>query len=223
MSPEEVLTPAATAVQLCRERGFERVALLVADALREDLAELDDIAADHLDAVILGDLGAGFDDAVLNRAFRWLMQGAALVALQHNRFYRRGGGLVLDVGAYAAALEYATGREAIVAGKPSAAFFGAVLAQVGVDAAHAVMVGDDVEADVGGALDAGLERNPRQDRQVPRRAGRRQRRPPHRDGGLDRRRRRPFRRLMRAMLFDGPGRPLRLADVPEPEPGPGRP
>jgi alcohol dehydrogenase, propanol-preferring len=27
---------------------------------------------------------------------------------------------------------------------------------------------------------------------------------------------------MRAMLFDGPGRPLRLADVPEPEPGPGQ-
>jgi alcohol dehydrogenase, propanol-preferring len=28
--------------------------------------------------------------------------------------------------------------------------------------------------------------------------------------------------MMRAMLFDAPGRPLRLADVPEPEPGPGR-
>ena len=27
---------------------------------------------------------------------------------------------------------------------------------------------------------------------------------------------------MRAMLFEGPGRPLRLADVPEPEPGPGQ-
>ena len=25
---------------------------------------------------------------------------------------------------------------------------------------------------------------------------------------------------MRAMLFDGPGRPLRLAELPEPEPGP---
>ncbi|MDO8212434.1 TIGR01458 family HAD-type hydrolase [Conexibacter sp. CPCC 206217] len=156
VSPEEVLTPAAIALQLCRERGFERVALLVADGLRADLAKLREAGGDPPDAVILGDLGSAFDDAILNRAFRWLMDGAELVALQHNRFYRRGGGLVLDVGAYAAALEYATGREAIVAGKPSAAFFGAALAAVGVDAPDAVMVGDDVEADVGGALDAGL-------------------------------------------------------------------
>src|SRR5207247_4020047 len=28
--------------------------------------------------------------------------------------------------------------------------------------------------------------------------------------------------LMRAMLLDGPRRPLRLADLPEPEPGPGQ-
>jgi phospholysine phosphohistidine inorganic pyrophosphate phosphatase len=156
-APQEVLTPAATAVRLCRERGHRRVALLVADALREDLAELEEApAGEPVDAVVLGDIGARFDDATLNRAFRWLMEGAELIALQHNRFYRRGGGLVLDVGAYAAALEYATAREGLVAGKPSAAFFGAALADLGVEAAQAVMVGDDVEADVGGALDARL-------------------------------------------------------------------
>jgi HAD superfamily hydrolase (TIGR01458 family) len=155
--PDEVLTPAATAVRICRERGHRRVALLVADALREDLAELEEAAAgEPVDAIVLGDLGARFDDAILNRAFRWLMEGAELLALQHNRYYRRGGGLVLDVGAYSAALEYATGREAIVAGKPSVAFFAAALADVGAAPSEAVMVGDDVEADVGGALDAGL-------------------------------------------------------------------
>ncbi|HEY4278441.1 MAG TPA: TIGR01458 family HAD-type hydrolase [Conexibacter sp.] len=155
---EEVLTPAATAVALCRTRGHERVALLVADALREDLAELgaEAAAGERADAVVLGDLGAGFDDAVLNRAFGLLMDGAELIALQHNRYYRRGGGLRLDVGAYAAALEYATGRASVVAGKPSPEFFAAALASVGAPASDAVMIGDDVEADVGGALDAGL-------------------------------------------------------------------
>jgi phospholysine phosphohistidine inorganic pyrophosphate phosphatase len=157
VAPEELLTPAATAVRHCHERGHERVALLVPDALREDLAELTASApGETADAIILGDLGAAFDDATLNAAFRMLMDGAELVALQHNRFYRRGSGLVLDVGAYAAALEYATGREAVVVGKPSPRFFAAALADLGADAADAVMVGDDVEADVGGALDAGL-------------------------------------------------------------------
>src|SRR3982074_1605 len=69
-------------------------------------------------AVGLGDLGAAFTAELLNGAFRMLMDGAELVALQHNRYWRRADGLALDVGAYAAALEDATGREAIVVGKP---------------------------------------------------------------------------------------------------------
>ena len=41
-------------------------------------------------------------------------------------------------------------------GKPSAAFFELALGELGVSADHAAMVGDDVEADVAGAMDAGL-------------------------------------------------------------------
>jgi len=63
----------------------------------------------------------------------------------------------LDAGPFVVALEYAMGREATVIGKPSPAFFDAALAELGVEAADTAMVGDDVEADVGGALDAGLD------------------------------------------------------------------
>jgi phospholysine phosphohistidine inorganic pyrophosphate phosphatase len=152
---QEVLTPAAMAVRHCRERGLESVALLVSDRLHEDLAALEPMRpAGRVDAVILGDLGSGFTAEVLNGAFRMLMDGAELVALQHNRYWRRADGLALDVGAYAAALEYATGRDAVVVGKPSPDFFNAAMADMGVE--RAVMVGDDVEADVEGALAAGL-------------------------------------------------------------------
>jgi phospholysine phosphohistidine inorganic pyrophosphate phosphatase len=152
---EEVLTPAAMAVRHCRESGYGSVAVLVSERLREDLAALEHSTPDQpADAVILGDLGEGFTPEVLNGAFRLLMDGAELVALQHNRYWRRADGLALDVGAYAAALEYATGREAIVVGKPARAFFDAAMTDLGVE--HAVMVGDDAEADVGGAMAAGL-------------------------------------------------------------------
>jgi HAD superfamily hydrolase (TIGR01458 family) len=152
---EEVLTPAAMAVAYCDERGYGSVELIVSDGLREDLAELDEPArGEGVDAVILGDVGASFDAELLNRAFRLLMDGAELVALQHNRYWRRADGLALDVGAYAAALEYATRREAVVVGKPAEAFFQSAIVDMGLDSA--VMVGDDVEADVGGAMAAGL-------------------------------------------------------------------
>jgi phospholysine phosphohistidine inorganic pyrophosphate phosphatase len=152
---EEVLTPAAMAVRHCSEQGYENVAVLVSEGLREDLATLSQVdLGSSPEAIILGDLGDGFTPAVLNETFRAMMDGAELVALQHNRYWRRADGLALDVGAYAVALEYATGHDAVVVGKPAKAFFQTALADMGLE--QAVMVGDDVEADVGGAMAAGL-------------------------------------------------------------------
>ena len=153
---EEVLTPAAMAVRHCRERGLRSVALLVSDGLREDLAELERARgrARRCDAVILGDLGDGFTPEVLNGAFRLMMDGAELVALQHNRYWRRADGLALDVGAYAAALEYATRRRrSSSASRPRRS---SRRRRRHGRWSSAVMVGDDVEADVGGAMAAGL-------------------------------------------------------------------
>jgi phospholysine phosphohistidine inorganic pyrophosphate phosphatase len=152
---EDVLTPAAMAVHYCSERGFESVKILVSEKLREDLAPLEALTNDaQPDAVVLGDLGDGFTPQVLNGVFRLLMDGAELVTLQHNRYWRRADGLALDVGAYAAALEFATGREAVVVGKPARSFFDAAMGDMGLE--RGVMVGDDVEADVGGGMAAGL-------------------------------------------------------------------
>jgi len=106
--------------------------------------------------VIVGDLGAAFGYDVLNRAFRQVIDGAELIALQKNRYWLRADGLALDVGPFVAALEYATGREAFVVGKPARGFFDEVLRDLGVDAGAAAMIGDDVESDIGGALAAGL-------------------------------------------------------------------
>ena len=72
----------------------------------------------NVDVVIVGDLGDAFSYHVLNRAFRHVMNGAELVALQKNRFWLTADGLSLDVGPFVAALEYATGRQAFVVGKP---------------------------------------------------------------------------------------------------------
>ncbi len=152
---EEVLTPASMAERYCREREYQSVSLLVSDGLREDLAALESAApGTRADAIVLGDLGDGFTPEVLNRVFRAMMDGAELVALQHNRYWRRSDGLALDVGAYAAALEYASGRDAVTVGKPAREFFLTAMAELGLE--RGVMVGDDVEADVGGAMAAGL-------------------------------------------------------------------
>lgn len=62
----------------------------------------------------------------------------------------------LDAGPFVAALEYAAQVEATVFGKPAPAFFDAVLAALGTAPNETVMIGDDIEADVNGALAVGL-------------------------------------------------------------------
>ena len=110
----------------------------------------------HL-AVIIGDAGEDFDFARLNHAFRELIGGAPFIALAKNRSFKDAdGGLSLDAGAFVTALEFATGREALVLGKPSPAFFQAALASMNCAPESAVMVGDDAESDIAGALGAGL-------------------------------------------------------------------
>jgi HAD superfamily hydrolase (TIGR01458 family) len=153
--PSELITPATLAVRRCAERGHERVALVMNDAVKEDFAELRESDTD-VQAIIVGDLGDAFGYGILNRAFRHLMAGAELIALQKNRFWLTPDGLSLDVGPFVAALEYASRTEAYVVGKPARGFFDATLAGIPVEAARAAMVGDDVESDVGGAQRAGL-------------------------------------------------------------------
>jgi HAD superfamily hydrolase (TIGR01458 family) len=151
----ELLTPATLAGNRCRDAGYGSVALVVLDDLREDLEGVPE-GNGKVDAVIVGDLGESWDYEILNRAFRQLMEGAELIALQKNRYWEKAEGLSLDAGPFVAALEYATGREADVVGKPSESFFQLALGDLGVAAERAAMVGDDVEADVGGAMDSGL-------------------------------------------------------------------
>ena len=87
-------------------------------------------------------------------AFRRLLEGAAFYALTRNRFFRKDGALVTDVGGVAAFLAYAAGREPETLGKPSRLLFEAVAREAGASLDHLVMVGDDAEFDV--AKPAGL-------------------------------------------------------------------
>lgn len=158
VEPSELVTPAALARERCERAGHRSVALIMDDAVKEDFEGLEELTDpdSEPDAVIMGDLGSAFGFEILNRAFRMVAAGAELIALQKNRYWLTADGLSLDAGPFVAAVEYAAGTEATVVGKPSAAFFEGVLGSLGVEPSEAAMVGDDVETDVGGALEAGL-------------------------------------------------------------------
>jgi HAD superfamily hydrolase (TIGR01458 family) len=148
--PGEILGPAALARRRIIESGSLRAGLLVPPSAREDLSGVIEDEAKP-DWVVVGDIGAGFTFQRLNQAFRWLLGGAKLLALHRNRCWLAGPeGLVLDAGAFVAALEYGADVTAEVVGKPAPAFFELALADLGIPAAETLVVGDDPETDGAG-------------------------------------------------------------------------
>jgi len=107
--------------------------------------------------VVVGDLGSLWTPALLNEAFRAVLDGAALVALQRDPYWLGATGLEMDAGPYVAAIEYAAGAQAELAGKPNEKFYHAALASLGRKPEGAAMIGDDIWSDVQGAQRAGLK------------------------------------------------------------------
>ncbi|MEF3192895.1 MAG: TIGR01458 family HAD-type hydrolase, partial [Halothiobacillaceae bacterium] len=153
MAPEQLLTPAILARNWLEREG-RRPMLLIHPGLRADFEGVDQ--ADP-DVVVVGDAGDGFSYAALNAAFRLLMRGAPLIALSGSRYFREGGELFLDAGPFVRLLEEASGMEAMQLGKPGAAFFRRAVERLGVPAEAVLMIGDDVESDVRGAIAVGLQ------------------------------------------------------------------
>ncbi|HXV26128.1 MAG TPA: TIGR01458 family HAD-type hydrolase [Alphaproteobacteria bacterium] len=158
VDPDYLMTPPVAAGLFLAGMHASRIHLAAAESLVEDFHgfELVGVNAENIDAIVLGDLYRDFTWQRLNDLFQVMAREVPLVALHKNRMCRRAEGLSLDLGPFVAALEYASAVRAHVVGKPSATFFKLALEKVGLSANEVLMVGDDIEADIGGAKAAGL-------------------------------------------------------------------
>jgi HAD superfamily hydrolase (TIGR01458 family) len=150
-----------TPVAAARVLEGRRVLALTMPAIRDDLLGVE-LVGDNADAVLVGgadetaETNQVFSYMNLARAFAELEAGAELFCLHKNPWWQTSRGALLDAGAFVVGLEYATGAQATVLGKPSASYFEAALEAVDSDPEHAWMVGDDVDADIGGAAALGM-------------------------------------------------------------------
>jgi HAD superfamily hydrolase (TIGR01458 family) len=150
LSEDELQTTARTAA---RELAGKRVFALVMPGVVPDLEGIE-LVGEGADAVLIG----GCDETLepnqvfsymnLARAFAELQLGADFYCLHKNRWWQTSRGPMLDAGAFVAGLEYATGVEATVVGKPSPTYFAAALDALGAEPELTWLVGDDAESDV---------------------------------------------------------------------------
>jgi len=165
IAPGRIVSAASAAAGYVRRHfHYEPVYVLVAPDALSEFDGLRMLGHDHAGqpgvraaAVVVGDAGDEFTPRNMQTAFTLLRDGARFVAMHKNRWWLTPAGVMLDSGAYVAALEFATQQRALVTGKPSRAFFVEGVRQLGVLAAEDVaMVGDDLWNDVRGAQRAGL-------------------------------------------------------------------
>lgn len=156
VSPNEILTPATAAIAYLKEHGHTSCSLLVTDDLIKDFAQSGIAIRDDGPVVIIGDAADKFTYSAINQAFRNVLNGSLLLALEKDRYWKDGDALSLGAGAFVAGLEFAAGVQAVLMGKPSPSFFAMALQSLGVAPEETLMVGDDIMSDVLGAQNSGI-------------------------------------------------------------------
>ncbi|MGC8873311.1 MAG: HAD-IIA family hydrolase [Chloroflexia bacterium] len=155
IAPQEVLTASYLTASYLRLLGHPRCwVLLDGDGIEEFEGVL--LCEEDPDYVVLGDLAQSFSYELLNRVLRALWRGAGFIAMQADPYDIGHEGPTVNVGGWLALLERASGRQAILIGKPSRIAFQMALEELAVKPDEAAVVGDRVESDIAGGKNAGL-------------------------------------------------------------------
>ncbi len=172
-SPHEIFTPLAALRRFVAEHGRSTWYFLLSAELLPEFQGMMQHAApaprgaescagcggapagDHPDYVVVGDFRDRLTYGLLNQAYRHLVAGSHLVALQRQTYFVGPDGRYLDNGAFVQMLEWAAGVEAVVLGKPAGEFYRLALADLKLDPSEVLVVGDDVAMDIAGAHAAG--------------------------------------------------------------------
>jgi HAD superfamily hydrolase (TIGR01458 family) len=155
---QQIFTPPLAAIAHMKKTGKTGYYLLSTGDVDRDFTDLKNSSpGPKPDWVIIGDAGDRITYKSMNTAFRYLMEGSELLALENDRYWMAADGLSLSAGPIVKALEYATGKTATVMGKPSQLFFNLALQDMHLDPEQVAMIGDDITTDIGGAYYAGMK------------------------------------------------------------------
>jgi HAD superfamily hydrolase (TIGR01458 family) len=146
----QLTIPAYTAFDVTLEyvkKNYSKVKVFCRDYLIHHFEGL--IEENNPQAIVIGDIGNRWYFDTMNEIFRYVMNGAEIIAMHKNKFWQPDGKLILDAGAFITAIEYATDKKATVIGKPSPLYFKIALEKLGFSGnCKFIMIGDDLENDV---------------------------------------------------------------------------
>ncbi|MBW4439555.1 MAG: HAD-IIA family hydrolase [Pleurocapsa minor GSE-CHR-MK-17-07R] len=159
VTPEHIVSSGmVTASFLAREYPAGATVFVVGgDGLRELIAAagMTLVTDEQPDVVVVGiDFALTYDK--LRRASDFIRRGARFIGTNADRTFPLPEGPAPGAGSILALLQTATDVAPEVMGKPGRAMFETALAVMGAAAEHTLMIGDRMDTDILGAIDAGL-------------------------------------------------------------------
>lgn len=153
---EEIISAPQAALCYLQQQKDPICRFLLADDVKQDFAGFrqSDTEAEY---IVVGDIGNAWSYTMLNEVFNCLSNGAKLIAIHKNRFWQTEHGLQMDIGGFIQALEYASGTQAMMIGKPAKEFFSIALEDMHLTSTEVGMIGDDIDSDIGGAQQVGIK------------------------------------------------------------------
>lgn len=151
----DIYTAASITADYLRLLGSPRTMLLSGGEALEEFKGIP-LVEHNPEIVVVGDYFDSYSFEKLNRAFLGIRKGTRFIAMQRNRHCSSGGDPTIDVGFWVSGLEYCTGIQAEVIGKPAARSYLSICQEAEVIPGEAAMVSDDLSLDLMGAHNAGL-------------------------------------------------------------------
>lgn len=155
-SSDEIFTASFLAAEYVKLRGKPKTLILGGGY---GLDEFKDIQLTRISPaiVVVLDFFDYYERALLDAAFKAIINGAELIAAQKNKYWRCAGENILDVGFWVAGLEYCCSSNTKIIGKPSAFSYQTCLRYLKSKPSDTVMISDDSLTDLRGAKELGIK------------------------------------------------------------------
>jgi len=159
ISEDEIYSPIIALKKFLSKHQEKSIFLVTTKEIEREFSEFNIVLGDQTpDYVIIADFRDNWDVNRLNLAFKYILKGAQLLGTQGNRYFLDSQGeAVLDTGSFVKFLADAANVSSKIFGKPSIEFFFQALTKLNLKSNECLVIGDDYESDIQGALHTGIK------------------------------------------------------------------
>ncbi|TET59024.1 MAG: HAD-IIA family hydrolase [Promethearchaeota archaeon] len=159
INKDEIFTPIIALKEFLTKNPDKKSYLVTTEEVAEEFQEFPQVLGSEIpDFVIIGDFHDNWDVNRLNVAFKYVLKGAKLLGTQGNKYYLdRNGEPVIDTGSFVQMIANTANIIPKIFGKPSKEYFVQALNKLKLTPNEVLVVGDDLESDIQGAINSGIK------------------------------------------------------------------